>query len=336
MKKMLTKSLAVFLSMVMIITAIPTSVFAVNENEGDFVSSVSDDLTVQPSGTNALNNIITESVEEEYENQTVDYIINWVEAEGTSVTVEFSCYDTCTLVVAIYTESGRMIGSANMDVTSDMNTATLNVSVKSLPEYYLIKAFLLDKDMYAKCDEYVCEYYTRSYQEFLALTVDDFPEESVINLDESKDNNFAVVKGDAVIINSSENFNVLLTKDDENLVYTFENPDEKLKALSKSDVLFYSIDDFNYILVMVSNAEIKGNIITVYGECEATEEDLFSCIKIDFTSNSEDTKIDISSMDPEISYSGEIAYNQNGVMPLAAGWEEEKEAEEAIINGFLK
>jgi|GEM_PF-1919767 len=328
MKKILTKSFAAFLTMVMLFTAIPMNAFAVNEQADIILPSSNDELVVDSPNSNSLGNIISESIDNEIESQSAEYIINWVEAEGTTVTVEFSCYDTCNLVVAIYTEDGRMIGSANKEVTSEMVAATLDVAVKNLPEYYLIKAFLLDSEMYAKCDEYVCTYYTRDFQEFLALTVDDFPEENVINLDESKDNNFAVVRGDAIITEPGENTNVLLTRDDEKLIYTFENPDENLAGISAEDIFYYPIDDYDFILVKVLKAETKGNVITVYGESEATEEDLFAVVKIDFTSSKENTTIDTSDMDSDLEYLGETDYvdpYDDNIVPMANGWEEEKE-----------
>ena len=298
--KLTIRLLSVFMTIAMLVSSVPMTAFA----KQTATIETTDDFQFQSS--NALGNELSQLAEANLDEQeNSDYSIWWLEVEGKVATVEFTCIDTCSLVVAVFSEQNQMLASGTTEVTADMSVADVTIDIKEMPPYFVVKAFLLDSDMGALCDEITNYHYTSAFQEFFELTVNDFDESNVINLDSSLDNNFAVVREDAYIIYPSETVNILVNANEDEGIYTFRNADKTLRKLSTGETLYYNTGDNNYILVQVLSVETQNDITTVYADLSAEIADLFDYVKIDENHKAEETTIDTTNTDAGVTLNSE-------------------------------
>ncbi len=73
-----------------------------------------------------------------------------------------------------------------VDVEKTAKDAVVTLETQEMPQYFLVKAFLVDETMAPLCSVYQSELYTKEMQEFLTKTTDDFEQNNVLNLDEDK------------------------------------------------------------------------------------------------------------------------------------------------------
>lgn len=164
-------------------------------NAADSVSMGQEQLEV--SGNNGVGSLLAKEINgeltEQQENQ--GYTIFDVTVEGTMATVSLDVIEDCRLIVGIYSEDGKdLLASEVTDVEKTAKNAVVTLETQDMPQYFLVKAFLIDETMSPLCSVYQSELYTKEMQEFLKKTTDDFEQDKVLNLDEDKTNNFAVYK----------------------------------------------------------------------------------------------------------------------------------------------
>jgi len=111
-----------------------------------------------------------------------------------------------------------------------------------LPKYFIVDAVLTDENGNELCNPIEFIEYTAAYEEFAALTVDDFQEERVLNFDEDRTTNFGVLADDVKVFDGTETTNVFVSSepgaDEMSYSYTFKNPDSKMKALKVGDKVY--------------------------------------------------------------------------------------------------
>ncbi len=290
--KYLQKTLAIILCFVTVFTAVPLTGRAVDDQE----QSTLNQENIQVQSNNTLGKEIGELMEEQQETENSDYCISWMDLEGKTATVEMVNKLACTVVVAVFEENGKMVGSGKTEVEAETAEATVELDIETMPEYFVAKAFLLDENMASLCDEYLCERYTRDFQEFLDLTIHDFEDQIVVQLDdEEEDNNFVVAKDGTQESKQDGEKNILVSADDENGIYVFENADKTITGVSVGENLFYDLGDDNYILVKVASNVTEGNLTTVVAD-DADIGDLYDCVKIDTTADASQAVVDTSTM----------------------------------------
>ncbi len=296
MKKISKRILSLTMALLIILSATPLMGFTVHGAD-----SHDDNYGIE--ATNSFGNILTNSLNEaQVSDRTEDYSLYGIEFNGKTATVSYSSLTEGKIIVAVYSEKGQMLGYGMSNaVDTWAHTVKVTVDITSMPDYFVAKSFLVNDNMAPLCAEYTCNTYTKEYQEFLKKDINDFDRERVINLDESENNNFAVVSSEAKIIEDDTNKNTLISADEENGIYKFNNPDTSLKDVSEGDIFFYSYgdNDENSIVVKVKSVIIDGNNVTVYAE-DAEIEDIFEFVKIDTHGN------------PETSYVAEASLG-NGV-----------------------
>ena len=288
MGKFLKRTLAIFMILLTLFMMIPLSVFAADD---DYTAESQTDIEYQ--STNALSDVLANAMQEDEEKQTEEgyYILDVTVADYTA-TVEFYAPEDTQLIVAVYNEDGtKLITSAKTDIYESSKkvgneTELLQEELffeTELPEYFLLKAFLLDSENKPVCRSFESKKYTKAFQDFLKKETTDFEEEKVINLDESTQNNFAVVSDETNIIEQTENENTLTVNDFENGVYTFENANSDITELKKGDVFYYVYGEGaeDYILTKVGSIENNSGTVTVTAAEETEISDFFSYIKID-------------------------------------------------------
>ena len=295
MKKCMSVFTAFLLSFCIIIAPM-TTVAAVDDttpaDDGTFSgTNMENDMSVV--GTNSFGNLLSEEFADKQAEQQENMGNNIfsVEVENNVAKVDFETTENSTLIVGIYDEDGiQMITSASIAVTPDQKNTTVELDNDKMPEYFYIKAFIVDSNtLRPMCTSYESPNYTKEMQEFLSKTTDDFEQEKVLNLDEDKSNNFAVYSDDTKIITESAEHNQVLSVDDENQVYVIGNIDSSVSSLKTGDVFAQNYGENNILIVKVAMISINGTTATIAGQ-ETSLEDVFDYVRIDTVSGISDAE----------------------------------------------
>lgn len=230
---------------------------------------------------NDFSKIVMSTVQAQTDNEEL-YGITDITVDGSSAEVHLTSPDNCTLVVAIFDESGKMLGCGVEPADAQKNDYTVSLSGIVFPEYYTVKGFLLYADNSPVCSAYVGREHTRAFEAFMDLTVNDFDEEYVMNFDEDETNNFAVLREGTVMAKTSGTVNVLKSFEEATDTYVISNADSVVKGLKSGDVLFLKTGEANadYIIVKVKSLSVSGKEVTIVSD-EETVDGVFDCIKID-------------------------------------------------------
>lgn len=273
MKKIFIKTIASLLAIMVVFGAVPIASLAAQSADNDTPTNVS------VNSDNDFSRIVTAKVESEDDNSP--YGVEEIIIKSSYATVKAVAPDNSTLIVAVYNEGGKMLGYGIQSADSQHEEYTVLLENISIPEHYILKGFLVDENMAAICKEYVNREKTVAYENFLALTVDDFDSEYVLNFDDDKTNNFAVLTDGTVVAKTQSGVNVLASYDEESDTYVISNADSTVKSLKKGDVFYLKTGDENadFIIAEVSSVTVSGDTVTIVSG-EETVESVFDCIKI--------------------------------------------------------
>ncbi|MGN0474754.1 MAG: leucine-rich repeat protein, partial [Acutalibacteraceae bacterium] len=326
MIKMHSRIAAAFLVMAMLFAMLPANVFAANSpagQPGETSAQVSNDK-LEISGTNSFGNLVASTIEDynngEYSDEaaTREYSVTDIEMNGTTATVEYGALHDCTLVVAIYDEDGiKMLGSGKADVTADKQLAEVEVSISAMPQYYLVKAFLLNPATNAPLSKvYTCELYTEAIQNIKNATMDDFADREVLNLDNSTETNFAVYGDDVNVIRQSGGKNVYdaAASDPNSGKYVFTNADSEFTSLKVGDVFSHE-NGTDVTIVKVASVSVEQNAdgtytVTVTEDKDIDMQDVFDYVKIENNGKIDSYTIDDSVADEGITPVDEISTSE--------------------------
>lgn len=277
MKRTVKRILAVLLTAVMLLSVAPMNVFAKNvENNPQYDESVS------VNQDNDFSKLVMSKVESE-NSDSVFYGVTDIEIEGKFAKLHALAPDKGTIVVAVYSEVGKLIGYNKEAADSSKKEYTVSLSDINIPKYYLVKVFILDENYAAVCKEYVNREHTNAFEQFMDLTVDDFDKENVINYDNDKTNNFAVLKDGTKRTKSTASTNVISSYDSTNDTYVITNADFVVKSLKKGDMLYLEGGNSNECSIIgVKTISVSENTVKITSN-EETVEDVFDCIKINST-----------------------------------------------------
>lgn len=227
-----------------------------------------------------------------------------IKINDAAATVEFVAAETADLVVAIYTDDDaqEMVASGTVEVQpTAANTGSTTVVVPltgTIPNYFTAKGYLLDKAEHAPLSAaYLSSEHTKAIEEIKNATIEDFPEEKVVNLDADPSTNFAVVADGVVRAVEGENdtaesendiaarnsaaFNNVISADAESQTYIIENPSNRVKYLRSDQILVLQYDETNMIVTRVDSTEQNGNVITIRGKLDFDLEDAFDFLKLE-------------------------------------------------------
>jgi len=129
-------------------------------------------------------------------------------------------------------------------------------------------------------------------QAFRAKNADDFVGDEVILLEESTETNFAVLTEDAVAPSAAGMQNRLVSADEENGVYTFENISSEVSALQPGDVFYrvYGAGEEDYVLLKVAQITVSGRRAVITA-AEAELAELFQYIDLDLQMHLEEDAV---------------------------------------------
>ena len=292
------------LAVLMMITIVPLSSFAEDNGKNSNVEANGD---VEYQANNAVGDIILNAANEEKNEETSNYIINSVTVQNKTATANVINYESCSLVVAVYDNNGKkMLTSANATLEKSdeptESTVTLDFDIDVMPDYYYIKAFLLNSENAPLCNMYVNKEHTKEFEEFMAKTTDDFDSDKVINIDESKNNNFLVVTDDTKIVDKQDGVNTVTTDDYANGTYVINNADKQIKGLKPGDIFYYPYGsgENEYIVAKVKDINVDGDTVTIKSDGNTDPSEMFDFVKIDISSS--ETTFDAEGMDESVTH----------------------------------
>ncbi len=232
---------------------------------------------------NSLGNIISNAMEEKQnvqESESGNYIID-VSVENNVADVSLALEDDGIVRVDICDEdTDKIITSGVASVEAESETAKVKIDTArvKMPEHFVTKAVILDEQSNELSDEYVDESNTQWYEDFSEKEVADFDSDRVINMDESSDDNFAVLNEDVKIIDNSSSNNLTQANGE----YVFTNADEQVKQLSNGDIFCYNADDpDNIVIGEVTDITTSGSTVTIQTK-EPSIDQAFDMIKINY------------------------------------------------------
>ena len=280
MKRTVKRILAVLLTAVMLISVVPVGALAVGgKNNGELET----DTYVK--GSSSVGTMLAETLENAQNEYESDFesgaFVSSLDLKGLKAKVNFSTQKDARLVVAVYAEdSGKMLTSGVKDVSAEETSVTVDINKASLPQYYRVKAFLIDADnMSALCTPYTDNTHTQAYIDFMSKDVNDFDSDKVINLDDNEENNFLVVAENAEKVVETSSKNILVSADYDNGVYEFKEIDDSIKNLKTGDVFYFGGLEKDEV-IKIKTIKISGTKATIVSD-DFELEDAFEYIKID-------------------------------------------------------
>ncbi|MCR5781383.1 MAG: carboxypeptidase regulatory-like domain-containing protein [Clostridia bacterium] len=296
--------ISVLLALLILTATLPLSVFAGAEGDDTAASMYTDSYDL--SGIDGVGNVLVKAASADEEPDDVSYSFSYLSVTGKTASVGLNNSEACTLVVAVYSEEdGQMLGSGNKEIAANTFETTVEIKIDEMPEYFILKAFMLDENMMALCKPFSVIEYSEQFAIFDRKTVDDFDDSVIINFDEREDENFAVLVDGAKETVSSADNNTLVSYDKETGKYVFSNCDDSLTSLSEGDVLEFGTDDDLYLL-KVKSVKVSGSTVTVTEDQDASHSDYFQYIDIDLSSapDGSDITVDMTNADDNIVYDG--------------------------------
>lgn len=301
MKRTVKRILAVLLTVVMLLSVAPMGVFAKGNMSDSTTEGIMSDVNLK--ATNSIGELVTNALEKNGLDTGSQYGVTGIDFDGKTATVTGFAMENCALIVAIYDEdTNRMLASGIGEFLKDEQTASVEISITQMPEYYVAYAFLLDENGAALCDKFTSREHTHDFEEFYEKTVNDFDKDKVINLDENKESNFVVLTEGAETVDAQNGKNKLVSVDDEKGIYVFENIDSDISSLKAGDVFRYEQKNEQDVLVIkVKSVSINGSIATVTSDdTDLTE--VFDYVKIEGSTTGENTTVDMSEADEGVEY----------------------------------
>ena len=317
MGKMLKKIMSITLIVSMILGSAYTfesdkkNVYAAENNSGNAADYAQVGNDIKVSSDTSMGKLIADKLSQaDSEQQSNDgYNVFSVNVQGKSAEAEFECTGDAQLIVAIYSEDGTEYkGMGKADIEQADKKAQIDIEIDTMPEFFLIKAFMIDDTMSPLCKAYESTMYTKEMQDFLSKTTDDFDKDKVLNLDSDKTNNFAVYKDDVTRVSSGNN-NTLVSYDDAKGEYRFSNVNSTITQLKSGDIFAYN-NNGTEIIVKVDRIVVNGTEAIIYSQ-ETSLEEVFDYVKIDESQDAGDATVDTTDMQPGVVYNGMTDYTGN-------------------------
>ncbi len=265
-----------------------------------------DTSDISMTATNSFGKLLLDGMNgNEEENGTEfsdDNRVIGIKMNGGTATVEYVAAEAADLVVAVYTDSAaeEMVasGTVSAPATADnTGNSTVQVPVEgSIPEYYTVKAYLLDKAEHAPLSKVFTDTSkTEAIVDIKNAKVGDFDPDRVINLDDDNTTNFAVVAEGVVKVTEGEDddteeensivrkgqFNIVQSVDDESMVYVVTKPSNRLKYAREGQIVSVEYDGGDLFITRIVRTELNGDTLTIYGDHDFELDDAFEFLKLE-------------------------------------------------------
>ena len=270
---MYKRMIAWLLLFAMSISLVPGVSAREKDQESKDVSVEAETYSIE--GTNSIGSILSGALNE-YNTDTGDenYAVTDLESNGRVIYADVNAQTDCTLAVSVLDEeTGEVLAAETKEISAGEGRVSLTLD-KNLPEHYVTRAVLLDRTSGTAGTVYTDNDHTRWYEDYLNTDADDFEDATVIRLEDSTEDNFAVLLDNVVVLEDSS----LLRQTTED-TYVFASTDQT-RALSAGDVFAWGINDVEELLIGKVSAvsERKDAIVVTAGDAELDE--AFSFVKI--------------------------------------------------------
>lgn len=305
--------ISILLTVMITLSAFTAVPFAANAAELPDITN--GDLICSPFGVESngsVGEILGAAVEQNEQTDDSSESITDVVVNGKTATVSLTHTQDCTVVTAVYDESGDNLLQTAIRRGIPWYEESIDLAFDSeLPAYFYLRAFILDENCAPLGKQYETNRYTSAYREFLEKTTGDFPAANVINFDGDDANNFAVFDSAVNEISvGAKNIPAVVSEG-----YVFSNADESVKDLQPGDI-FYFDHSGEPEVVKVGAVSVSGDTVTVT-PADAQMEEVFDYVKIDVTAD--EAEPDMSVADEGVSLAapksgepvGAMEYEQN-------------------------
>lgn len=328
MKGSWKRKVAMILSLIMILTSFDVQASANSsiDRQKDSPVIATGDLSVK--GTNDVGGLVEKAIEENKKEQDKNNGNNIfsVEMREKTFVVDFETLQSCTMLLAIYSDDGKeMISSKTTSVEPEVSE--VEIAIENVPEYFLIRAFLIDSETnHPLCTKYESPMYTKEMQDFLAKKTEDFEKDKVLNLDESETNNFAVYDENTQVIEETNEVNTLKEENTDGQRYVFDNIDTKISSLQEGDILSYEQED-DVLIIKIHTIDIDGDTAVITGE-DTSMDEVFDYVKIDGAQDLGDAQIEKSD-EEGVQYEG-LKKDDSDITTRAVDFEESNSLEASV------
>ena len=231
-----------------------------------------------------------------------------VTVENGTASVSYYVNTACELVVGFYSDdASQMYASVSEHVTPPEENTGGNALAEftlpdEVPEYYLVKAFLVAEDLSPLCTAYSTNLYTEEITRIRNATAADYDADLVVQLDEKTDTNFMVLSDSTVQVPYNGTSNLLSSYDEETGIYTFTAIDSSISSLQAGDVVYYDYNGQQLVFTVASITIDGTSAVIASGDMELT--DAFSLVKIEETLQAEVEDPDTTDMGMGLTYTG--------------------------------
>ena len=312
-----------------------------NDNENETLGIVNE---IEAEETDSFGEFLADQINEsqEQKDKYKGYTISSVNMDGNKATVTYDTLVDAYVLVGIYSEDSKSyIGSGYEMVSADKNEIIVDVSLDNMPDYYYVRAYLVNIETYGPlCPVYESNYYTKEMQDLLALTTDQFDENRIYNLDNDTTNNFGVFTDDVIVEKDNELKDQIITETDTG--YKVENASEEVKALQPGDIYAYE-DENGLLLFKVTTIQIEGTTAIIGAE-DTDAEEVFQYLKIDMTATPDTVEYDEAGLDDHATYLGQVesaesdieADNLSGTIQTKTEFKYQLDKDmEDVLSGYL-
>lgn len=248
--------------------------------------------------TDSFGKLLVNSIDSQNSASSSENRVIGVTVDGSTATVEYVAAEDADLVVGIYTDNSaeEMVASGTTSVlatveTSSSSFATVNIS-GTIPEYYTVKCYLLDKTEHAPLSPvYSDNSNTQGIIDIKNATVNDFDPERVINLDSDNSTNFAVVNPGVTLITYDDapaGKNLLVENDSDGLNYIIDNAIDEIKNLHSGSIFTYEYEEGSLLVTLIKKISVSGDTVTIHGDDSLTLEDVFAALKVETDAGSDE------------------------------------------------
>lgn len=278
MKKTVKTVLSILLSALILLSVIPVGALT-DTREDDTESDIQ--TSTHATADNPLAAAIADAMNDYSEtNGECLYGISDAELDGMTVTATVSSPGKTSIIAAVYDEDTmEMVTSGTAECDENTVIADITLAPCTLPQYFLLKVFLVNENLEPVSECFTERKYTREMQEFYSITVNDFDPEHIAYY--HNDSNFAAVSEDAIVIYSDELNNTLVLSDYAKAEYTFSSPNEELMSLKKGELMYLPLSDDIIIGTVEEIRENEDSTVTVICKKDEDPLELFDYIHVD-------------------------------------------------------
>lgn len=216
----------------------------------------------------------------------------------------------------------------------ERSETVLTVDTAVLPEFFEVRAVLVDNYGNELSERYILSKYMRFMQELNEATIYDYNDDRLVNLDENEDTNFFVLSEDTIRAVSTEEENTLVSADYDNGIYVFENINDSIRYLSEGDYFYAQPDDTDVVAVNVESIDVDGDTATIKGGSDI--DDMFDVIKIEIGEDSIDPdKLEEAAGEKELTVNGVPASENEDYSVVYEGVVEDESGQPALGYSML-